>query len=51
MWDGWTDGYGHNVMPPMPSGGGIKYDNHDTVKSVENSLKQRGNLCPKHIYI
>jgi len=36
MWDEWTEGHGQNVMPPMHSGRGIKYDNHDTVKSVEN---------------
>ena len=31
---------GQTLMPLIPSGRGINFDNHGTVKSVENSLKK-----------
>ena len=43
---------GQILMPLMPSGRGINYDNHGTVKSAENSYKKivetKGKLIPKN---
>jgi hypothetical protein len=43
---------GQILMPLMPSGRGINYDNHGTIKSAENSYKKivetKGKLIPKN---